>query len=86
MEKDELWRKFNMLPAEAQREMTDFMDFLLNRYARQEAYMQDADKKFVEAGSNGNNGRNFSFSKGIGVVGASMNIEAEIPLDRRFKL
>ncbi|NJL60170.1 MAG: hypothetical protein HC887_11590 [Desulfobacteraceae bacterium] len=85
MEKEELWGKFNALAAEAQREVIDFMDFLHTRYGHREVYEQSNEKKF-EAGSNGNNGRHFSFSKGMEVLGTRVNVEAEIPADRRFKL
>ena len=85
MEKEELWGKFNALSAEIQREVIDFIEFLHTRYGRRESYGQTDEKKF-EAGSNGNNGRHFSFSKGMEVLGTRVNVEAEIPADRRFKL
>lgn len=85
MEKEELWGKFNALATEAQREVIDFIDFLHTRYGRMEVYEQSNEKKF-EAGSGGNNGRHFSFSKAMDGVGTRVNVEAEIPADRRFKL
>ena len=85
MEKEELWDKFNVLSAEAQREVIDFIDFIYTRYGQKESYGQADEKKF-EAGSKGNNGRHFSFSKAMDSVVTRVNVEAEIPADRRFKL
>ncbi len=85
MEKEELWSKFNALAAEAQKEIIDFMDFLQVRYGNREVYVRSDEKKF-EAGSNGNNGRHFSFSKAMDGVVTRVNVEAEIPVVRRFKL
>lgn len=85
MEKEELWGKFNALSVESQKEVIDFMDFLYARYGHQEVHGQRSDKKF-EAGSNGNNGGHFSFSKAMDGVVTRVNVEAEIPADRRFKL
>ncbi|HAO22652.1 MAG: hypothetical protein BWK80_56505 [Desulfobacteraceae bacterium IS3] len=87
MEKEELWRKFNMLPSVAQREILDFFDFMHVRYGQGEQ-SADADKKFmVPPPSDGKNGRHFSFSKGMGhQLGTRVDTETELPADRRFKL
>lgn len=89
MEKEELWRKFNMLPSVAQREVLDFFDFMQVRYGQAEqAAGTDADKKFIiPPASDGKNGRHFSFSKGMGhQLGTRVDTETELPADRRFKL
>lgn len=90
MEKEDLWRKFSMLPSLAQQEILDFFDFMQVRYGQTEQ-PPNIDKKFITAppdsNGNGKNGRHFSFSKGMAnQLSTRIDTGSELPPDRRFKL